>query len=393
MYIYIDESTFVKNGEEYHGVGLFVTKEKIQEEIIDQSLNKLKNDPDIYNEKTKPMDMDTINRGYFHSADDSKNAHSHLCRTISENLNGIFKYSYTKPSVESDERTLEEIHRLNTKIVSLIITDYSNPIHIYIEQRTKLTQNLAERLIEDLYSSIDLSTYSHPFLSAYYPQVFVNVVDKDNPGIQVVDFILWAVNNKYSENKKSIWVKYLGLEFSNNYDQPEGDMAGGNYILNAGFQNEDNRIGLNVYPHNIFPLKDDYYNDVDFETLYILAEQFIHYFQGIKLPQHVTHFGDEINNITKILKASKQISKEHIREVARIFIRLFDTLPIYSDLDKDRDYKQFELLLHIRRCMGLIISGQILGEPAVDFFKAIRDGIEDKSLLYERPDLDKWFNM
>lgn len=389
MFIYIDESTFTKNNEEYHGVGLFATNEEVKKDIIDKALINLENDPDIYDKSTNSMDMGTLNRGYFHATDDSKNGHSHLCSSISNSINGVFKYAYTKPSSNSDLRSIEDIYRLNTQLVSLLITEYRNPIYIYIEQRTKLTQIIATRIIKDLYNMIDMSTYSAPYLSSFYPKIMVNVVNKDNPGIQVTDFILWAVNNKYSNNKKSNWIEYLGMRFSDSYDQPEGDMAGGAYKLKLGIQ--ENYTKTNAYPNDIFPLQDNYYNQVSLENIYLLAEQFIHFISINGLPPHAMHFEEELIKITKILK-SNSVSNEDIQVVAKLFIRLFDTIPFYSNLNRDNDLKQFELLLHVRRCMGLILNGKISNRNAVDVFRETRDKIveNNKEALTEEPALDKW---
>lgn len=37
----------------YHGVGVFVTQEEIQKDIIEDAFTNLKNDPDIYIKKIK----------------------------------------------------------------------------------------------------------------------------------------------------------------------------------------------------------------------------------------------------------------------------------------------------------------------------------------------------
>ncbi len=92
MYLYIDESTFNKHNEDYYGVGLFVSEKEIDIEIINEALVNLKNDPDIENDNTKKMDSNTLARNFFHSADDSKNAHSHLCRAINKYAQGFFSF-------------------------------------------------------------------------------------------------------------------------------------------------------------------------------------------------------------------------------------------------------------------------------------------------------------
>lgn len=386
MYLYIDESIFNINDSDFYAVGLLATETEIGRDVVDEALFNLSKDPEIHGD-TEKMDMDTLGRGYFHSADDSKNAHSHLCTSIVKYVRGTFRVQYTKPCSQKKVRTIEEIHRLNTQLVSLITTYYHEPVHIFIEQRSSLSQESAEKIIEDLFDEIDRSAYSNAALPAVYPKVTVAVVGKDNPGIQIVDFILWAVKNKYANNRNSRWVDYLSLKISNSFDQPQGDMAGGEYLLNGGIKSPS--LGTDVYPPSVFPLEDSYYEKVDFKTIYLWAEQILHSLSTKGLPEHARHFESELNRLCATLKATAFVQEKLIRQVAKLFIRLFDTVPIYQHLDPASDAQKFELLLHVRRCMGLILSGEICGRPAVEVFTKLRSQLisENRDVLYMDPNL------
>ncbi len=107
-YIYIDETVFdLPIKEEKHkcfGVGALLTEKKIAKNIIDDALNKLKqnlrSEKDKMEKIVKKMDMNTLSKGYFHAANDSKNSHSCLCSSIRKYVSGNIKVSYFVPSLQ-----------------------------------------------------------------------------------------------------------------------------------------------------------------------------------------------------------------------------------------------------------------------------------------------------
>ncbi|OEH85588.1 hypothetical protein BHU72_01960 [Desulfuribacillus stibiiarsenatis] len=354
LFLYIDESIFSYNGQNYFAVGMMAVVDEASESVIEKALTNLKNDPDIHEENTKEWDNRTLERGYFHATDDSKNAHSHLCNSIKEHLNAKVSYVVLKPHDSNFNLTVEQKHRINTELVSLIATEFIGEIKIVIENRISFSETIAQQFYENLYEVIDASVYTHPWLSANYPKIDIEVVGKENPGVQVIDFITWALNNFYSNNKKGIWFERLSLQQRMKYDQPDGDLAGGEYSLGNSIKENLNIYLLNPYPDEAFPLNDDFYNNIFFEMIYLLAEQILNKIFRDGLPEHVIHFESELNELVTQLKGGAT-NLEMIKKVAKLFIRLFDTMPIYSELRKDIDYKAFKFILHVRRCMGLVV--------------------------------------
>lgn len=371
MYLYIDETIFEIDGKKYYGVGALLTKNEIENSIIENALNNLSKDPDINFKENKKNDYKTLNRQYFHAAEDSKNAHSHLCREISKSIDGNFYYTYYETDKNENSKD-EYYHRLNTMLTIIHGLNYGKKIEIIIEGRTGFSQHVANEFQERLYHLIDLDVGIVPMMPAIYPELVFKVSDKKNPGLQVVDFILWAVNNKESD-KKSVWIKYLKLNFSFSYKENDGEMSGGTYLLKDGIRNDKNRISINSYPNDIFIREEDKFSDSEILELYLQAEYTLHSLAMINLPNNVSYMQDRLKKISKLLLENNKISCDNLIEIATVYIRLFDTLPLYKNLDKICDKEEFEKSLYTKKYLGLAMhKDKIQGVRLNDFFREMR---------------------
>ncbi len=371
MYLYIDETIFEINGKKYYGVGALLTKSKIENNIIENALKNLSKDPDINIKENKKNDYETLNRQYFHAAEDSKNAHSHLCREISKSIDGNFYYTYYEADKDGNSND-EYYHRLNTMLTIIHGLNYGEKIEIFIEGRMGFSQYVADELQERLYHLIDLDAGIIPMMPAIYPELIVKVSDKKEAGLQVVDFILWAVNNKEND-KKSVWIKYLKLNFSSSYREEDGEMSGGTYLLKDGIRNDKNRISFNLYPNGIFSRDEDNFSDSEILALYLQAEYTLHSLASMDLPNNVSYMQDRLKKISKLLLDNERISYDNLMEVATVYIRLFDTLPLYKNLDKVRDKDEFKKLLYTKKYLGLAMhKDKIQGVRLNDFFRDMR---------------------
>ncbi len=86
-HVYSDESTF-SDPRLCIGVGMLLSDSDISAALITNAMNALREDPDRFEGRSKTIDDRTIERGYFHASEDSKNAHSHLCNQINT-LNNV----------------------------------------------------------------------------------------------------------------------------------------------------------------------------------------------------------------------------------------------------------------------------------------------------------------
>ena len=386
MYLYIDETIFMKDGKECYGVGALLTENKITNCIVDTALANLSADPDINDSKNKAQDYRTIERGFFHAADDSKNAHSHLCRCISSGINAIFTYSYFAPSYDKksiEEKTDEQLHRLNTMLSMLHILEYEEPINIIIEGRMSFSQSIVNRFIKEFYNQIDLGVYETPFLIAVYPELRIEVSNKYEPGLQTTDFILWAVNNQFERNK-SIWAKRLNLKFNSSFSENGGPVSGGDYILNSGISKDQKIKKINIYPDDIFPIDDSKYSNKDLACFYIQAEKILHDLSKQHLPNHVSHIKIDLKNLCdRLCKKDNEFTHSDLQNMASIFIRLFDTLPIYGGLSKEKDRDLFEKLIYTRRYLALTLHNELInGVRIANYLVRIR-----RKVMKEQPHL------
>lgn len=376
MYIYVDETIFSKNGTEYYGVGAFITDKKITNKIICSALETLRNDSDINLPETKQMDYRTLERRFFHAADDSKNAHSHLCRVIKQEINGEFRYTYFSPILDSQlqQESVESIHRLSTMLSILEITHYRRPVNIIIEERSGFTQGSITHFFEDFYNQLDRSCYNMPFLSASYPRLNVTIGNKNEPGLQIVDFILWAVNNQENSNAKSKWIERLGFsKFKSSYQQQGGGGSGGTINFNSGVRAKE--VELSPYPESIFPLNESHSYEAIF-NYYALIERTLHFYSLKGIPKHAQHFEMKLRELANNLRYKKTLEVKELREVAKLFIRLFDTIPIYKGMKKESRQDVFKKIVYARHYAALILRQDLInGVLTTDFIILCRENV------------------
>src|SRR5690606_14662132 len=96
----------------------------------------LENDSDF-----NTQDQRTINRGYFHATDDSKNAHSQLCKAIKENVRGILDFSFFN-NIDADalSKNKEAILTRCLNYSSIEFFEFTKEVYLFIEERPGLKQ-------------------------------------------------------------------------------------------------------------------------------------------------------------------------------------------------------------------------------------------------------------
>jgi hypothetical protein len=97
LWIYADETNFERKaatGHQTAGYGVLLTTSPISHTVVREALASLAADPDRYKPLHKRQDDATLTNQYFHAADDSQNAHSHLCDSIRKHVSGRFTYLF-----------------------------------------------------------------------------------------------------------------------------------------------------------------------------------------------------------------------------------------------------------------------------------------------------------
>lgn len=192
-WVYLDESEFQLNGQPYIAYGALITEDIIKQDNINKALNTLQTfkddqDPD-YNQKN---DNRTIERGYFHACDDACCAHTAICLEI-ENLNGEVSLNCIPKNKKANLNALS----MTSAIQGLHHRGYSALIY---EERTGLSNNVINNLIQEYEMGVICDYASTLFMPICFSEPGYKISNKQEPGIQFIDFILWAYQRKLNGN-------------------------------------------------------------------------------------------------------------------------------------------------------------------------------------------------
>lgn len=349
MYVYLDETTFGEN-DEYSGYASLITKSRIENLVIVEALNNLRTDPDIDKEKFKEHDGRTLDREYFHAADDSQNGHSHLCSSINHNIVGKFSSHYFKTK-EYNFKNTEEAYDLASKLSMLSVLSESEEVTFVFEERNDLTRTHIEKWWDSLWLDLFKSQYTHPYIRTYYPILNFEICSKSDPGLQVVDFILWA-STRQVIGKKCPWFDRLKCCFRTEI-KPEGETWGG-HSLSFGMNEKDNKETYTItdYQHDNGKL-----NSLEYLAHYIVnTQKVINLVASLGCQNGVGHFWGEIEllNDTRIQKGNA----EHIEKLAKCFLKLFDNVTLIND-ETSKEDKAFWLMC--RKCLAYALHTHDVG--------------------------------
>lgn len=352
-YGYSDETEFMQSSTNAFptiGSGILVCTEPVTENIIKEALNNLDKDSD-----KNEIDLKTLSRGYFHASEDSKNAHSHLCKTIVKHLNGYFRYSFfnlNKTTVESLPTAKERFRRLTLKVASLgFFIDEAKEVNLTIESRNNFLASHAKIWLEQFFDEFDRMAYEQPTFFTYYPNIHLNIVDKLNPGIQIVDFLLWSLNRANREFADLTWLNRLEMrQYTWMHDEDKFE-NGGIYHL----KNYKLKLGRLNYPFN----SEDILSEKELFHIFSAIETVLQNLFSSKLPPHVEHLKFLLSSISSYLNGSTKLTEATLDKICSAFIRFFDTLPIYQELD-DSDKEKWELLIKSKKLCGMLLHKHLL---------------------------------
>jgi hypothetical protein len=218
-YAYADETEFkwdISDADSVIGSGVLITNDEISEIVIKEALTELAE----YNNKTA-KDLLTLKRGYFHASEDSKDAHSFLCKSINKYVSGKFRFSYynkqKRTRFEKGE-TDESVKRLTLQLASLEFFYHKlNKVVLNIETRNGFNKTEAVIWQKRIYNMLDALAYDQPSFLTFYPAMEIKAENKQNAGIQVVDFLLWAVNRAKRKKPDFTWKERLNFKMSSEY--------------------------------------------------------------------------------------------------------------------------------------------------------------------------------
>ncbi|WP_277960741.1 DUF3800 domain-containing protein [Pseudomonas sp. RIT-To-2] len=348
MFVYLDETEFGEGA--FSGYASLITEKRIDREIIEEALENLRKDPDRFLEPQKAMDDRTLERGFFHAADDSKNAHSHLCNAINKHIKGNFKSHIFHVNKHNFSDT-EEIYDLASKLAVVGLFSKSRELTFIFEGRNGLNvQKLLEKWWPDLWRGLSQNCFLAPFIVKYYPDVKFETSDKSNPGSQVVDFILWASQRAvYSNDSK--W-----------FDRIEGWAKSRTTTIDGGWDGHSiTRLPPEDQVSKRYDVEDSLREtsllDIDnaLASILINVQKVINTSHSRPDKTHIHHFHSDIDFLFK--NRHTRQNPEFISKMADCFIKLFDNIELISRQTPANE-KTFWLI--VRKCMGF----------------ALRDGME-----------------
>lgn len=351
IFAYADETIFTleqNTDVRALGCGILICKTEITQEVIKEAIHNLSADPDFDEKK----DSRTLQRNYFHASDDSKNAHSHLSNSINKNVTGVFDFTYFDNSTESQLNNLihtEGIFKRCLTGSSIEFFNYPEEVFLVIEKRNKLNERDVEKWKESVYRLFEGTSYDIPSYKTYFPKINILLAGKSNPGLQVVDYILWAVNRSKKTPPNEIWMKRLAIKTWHYYKDDNGQNRG-QYHLNC-----QPDIKLKVNYDLPFKKADTWDEVID---AFILMERFLRHIDEADFTNTSIHLWQEFSIISNLLKdRTLNLKGEDLERIGRLFIRLFDTLPLYADVTTEEEWK---LMFHAKYLAPMLTrNGQI----------------------------------
>jgi len=355
LFLYIDESgspslsdTIDRNVNFY--VGMCMMTEEVHQEFIDDAITKLRCESD-----NTPADIQCLNRGYFHASEDGPNAHSFLCRKIStipnldfsyEKVDKVFLSDIERPLAQSESRLHQFMASLATVVVSHAKVDCA---HIYLAQRQgSMPINVSVSWHSQFVDRLIKGAVALPQIPFYLPKLEIMVVGANNPGVQICDFLLWAAIRKYEENIRCTWADRVGLREAASSRSKGDPFSRKMYSVNAPIDYPLANVDLDLVQNPFLPID----NDRLLELL-TFAEKTVHHYARVGLPQHAAHLLDEIERVATAHRAAT-ISPEDFRQLARIFIIMADTVPVYNMQSAD----EINRTIQAKYYLGVVYKGE-----------------------------------
>lgn len=352
MIIFVDETTYYENvnsGKQFVGTGILtVDNLNSVDATIDEAFQTLIADPDIHSPKTKAFDSRTITNQYFHACEDSKNGHSAICSSISKNLVGDFHYNYREVT-DGYERAFQDTFLY----AGVQVSTTRSPVKMFIEKRTGFSHLQASRLIEHVFNAIEWGAYELVAIPKFFPDCEISFVGKDNKGIQITDFIMWAKNRMRTNPPNKIWESRLKFTSKSSAGEIGQDIDQGDIVFKRGVKHD---LHLGVYPKDAFPLG-TFKGNQHLVDLFIFIDAQVRKF--ILDEFNLTHIRVLYNDIALALKNNSFVyNTETVRKIASCYIRIFDMKPIYTDADKTAE--NFRELLLSKKLAGLVIRKDLI---------------------------------
>lgn len=362
LWIYVDESQAPSAGAAEKGkpfrIGVLAASVSIEDEVSQRALSALDDDPDT---RGNVKDKATLSRRYFHASADSPNAHSHIARAIQAHaINGEFHdFQWHFGRQGQVQLTEAQLHReaLSLALIPYLQDGYTK-IHLIIAERrgSFFKHDVDGWLVKQ--EEMRLAAFAtHPDIPSRFPQIVPEVTTGAHPGVQVCDFMLWAVQRADyrvdgSCHGNSDWCSRVSLRRSTASEDQGSPMTDSTFVLNDG---------LVPPPHTYLDWQDlpepgQSYGPRDLEPAIHEIEALVEkaFQEASRGNARIVHHLDRLLPAASALRG--ELSNEDVRTIGNAFLLVCDTFPLYDGGSSEARRRMSEL----RRVVGLALDRSMI---------------------------------
>lgn len=341
-WVYVDESQApcaagAADGQPFW-IGSLITQHPIDQALIAGALDCLKTDPDAVG---VTQDATTLARGFFHASEDSKNAHSWLCRAlVRPPLQASFsaaQWFFGRP--DSDDYTGGDLHRASVLLsIMTALQDDFDCIHLFVAKREGSFEQRDIDQWPEYSTKMQFEALLHmPSMPTRFPPIVAKLVSPGEPGVQVCDFVLWATQrsrpDRLTATGKNDWVNRLGLHLW----ASGGVMGSAQHALHGTLSAGAERPFLP--PRGVRPPREiESLGALEQWTLTRQIASDVH--RAAVLADYtprITHLAAALNRASAACESAHRMSDNELGETLDrlmvAFLLVCDTLPVYDPTD------------------------------------------------------------
>jgi hypothetical protein len=263
---------------------------------------------------------------------------------------GNFNAHYFDPAtLDPQLDTEEKTYSLLSQLTALEAFGTDQPVEFRFERRQGLSTPGLKKWYRDFEKLALASIYGNPGAPTYFPAVSFQISNKNDPGIQCVDFILWTVNRLIDGDTR--WYDRLSVNFRMTTG-PRSDNSGSVDLIfrkdlsdpPCKYSNKD-APGVNDPP---VPYR-------DLCNIYIEAERVVNYYANNPIPISIQHLKPELIRVANNCLVIGR--NDQVADVATCFLKLFDMVPLITGNTPGADKKT---LLVARQQLALCLRTDLL---------------------------------
>ncbi len=355
---YADGTAFEDaDGNRYVGAAVLFTEEPIKRLVTDEALDELRDLCNELPEVARKRSYETLDRGYFHATEDSSQAKECLGKSVVRHIRGQLDYSFANETrLENHEwlrSNMSEPSRMAQMIafcMASVMTGNVRPIKLMIEDGDSYNPS-QKNWWEHIWSIRERSAYDQPAIPATFPKIDVTYLKKTDPGSQVVDNLLWAVQRQVKIGPHDEWVNNCGLSLCHS--------ASLDWVHSGSYSVVDELLIHQGYPSEVLKEFRDYQSSGEkiIHNAWTLVEGLLCWLSDNgPLPAHANHFQDELDNVVVNFRKGLASHNHILLELAgSLFLRLFDTGPVWEGFHKDKSKKRWCEYLRAKEIIGLAL--------------------------------------